>query len=71
MKEHHLVDIRLTEQKASGTIKIVGGDVELTPLGNFVATCSRFFRVNFLAKHRLLNGQYTDVLTDPFRKPAP
>jgi hypothetical protein len=67
MKEHHLVDIRLTEQKASGTIRVDDGVVRLTPLGAQIAQWSRFFRTHFLAKHRLLNGQYTDVLTDPFR----
>jgi hypothetical protein len=68
MKEDHLVEVRMTEQLASGTIKLDQGMVELTPRGQFIATCSRFFRTHFLAKHRLLMGQYTDVLTDPFRK---
>lgn len=66
-KEHHLVDVRLTEQSQSGTIVIENGCVKLTVKGNELATFSRFFRKNLLPKERLLMGQYTDVLTDPFR----
>jgi len=66
MKEDHLVDVRITEQQASGTITLQDGIVKLTGRGNFIATCSRFFRNNFLPKHRLLMGTYSDVLTHPF-----
>jgi hypothetical protein len=67
MKEHHLVDVRLTEQLESGTIEIDNGCVLLTPKGRRIASFSRFFRKNWLPKHRLLMGQYSDVLTDPFK----
>ncbi|WNL45541.1 hypothetical protein RKE25_19330 [Dyella sp. BiH032] len=67
MVEHHLVDIRLTEQLQSGTIEIHDGCVHLTPKGEFVASMGRFYRTHFLPRHRLLMGQYTDDLTDPFR----
>ena len=66
-KEHRLVAVRLTEQKESGTITINNGCVILTRRGNMLATFSRFFRLNFLPKKRLLMGEYTDALTDPFR----
>lgn len=66
-KEHHLVDVRLTEQLVSGTIVINNGCVKLTQYGRFLAHFSSYFRQNFLPKHRLLMGEYTDVLTDPFR----
>lgn len=66
-KEHHLIDVRITEQSQSGTIIIENGCVKLTEKGNTLATFSRFFRSNLLPKHRLLMGQYTDALTDPFR----
>lgn len=66
MKEHRLVDVRLTEQEQSGTIKIVDGCVKLTDKGRRLATFSRYFRKHFLPKHRLLMGEYTDDLTDPF-----
>ncbi|MFL0796840.1 MAG: hypothetical protein K6L73_05055 [Cellvibrionaceae bacterium] len=66
MKEHRLVDVRVTEQLESGTIKIVGECIELTQFGDFVASVGRFYRVNFLPKKRLLNDEYTDILTDPF-----
>ena len=67
VKEQHLVDVRLTEQTQSGTVVIENGCVKLTEKGNRLATFSRFYRKNFLPKQRLLMGQYTDALTDPFR----
>lgn len=70
MQEHHLIDVRLTEQGASGTIRIDNGCVKLTPKGEAIVTFSRWFRKNLLPKQRLLMGTYTDVLTDPFRSDA-
>lgn len=67
VKEHHLVDVRLTEQLESGTIVIRDGCVLLTDKGRRLAHISRFFRNNLLPKHRLLMGRYSDALTDPFR----
>jgi hypothetical protein len=67
VKEHHLVDVRLTEQLESGTIVIHDGCVLLTDKGRRLAHISRFFRNNLLPKHRLLMGTYSDALTDPFR----
>ncbi len=68
VKEHRLVDIRLTEQQQSGTILIEKGCVKLTDRGNKIAEFSRFFRKHFLPKQRLINGEYSDALVDPFRK---
>jgi len=70
VKEHHLVEIRLTEQQESGTISISNGCVRLTERGEMLARMSRYFRQHFLPKQRLLMGQYSDVLTDPFRNSA-
>jgi hypothetical protein len=67
VKEHRLVDVRLTEQQSSGTITIQNGCVKLTSRGDQLATFSRYFRQHFLPKKRLLMGEYTDDLTDPFR----
>ncbi|WP_341927068.1 hypothetical protein [Stenotrophomonas geniculata] len=67
VREHHLVEVRLTEQLQSGTIDIEHGCVKLTPRGERLASFSRFYRQNLLPTHRLLMGQYTDALTDPFR----
>ncbi|MDD3769165.1 MAG: hypothetical protein PHV10_00980 [Sulfuricurvum sp.] len=66
MPEHRLVDVRLTEQLSSGTIVIENGCVKLTEKGDRLAKMSRFFRQNFLPKERLLMGQYSSDLTDPF-----
>jgi hypothetical protein len=67
VKEHRLVDVRLTEQQVSGTIVIENGCVKLTERGARLASFSRFFRANLLPRQRLLAGTYTDDLTDPFR----
>lgn len=67
MQEDRLVDVRLTEQLQSGTITISDDCVLLTDKGRRLAHFSRFFRNHLLPKHRLLMGQYSDVLTDPFR----
>jgi hypothetical protein len=67
VKEHRLVNVRLTEQLESGTIKINNGCVTLTEKGRGVVLFSRMFRRNFLPKHRLLMGVYSDDLIDPFK----
>lgn len=65
--EHRLVDVRLTEQLESGTIEIESGCVRLTEKGQSIVRLSRHFRTHWLPKKRLLMGEYTDDLTDPFR----
>jgi hypothetical protein len=67
LQEHHLVEVRLTEQSQSGTIRIENGCVKLTAKGEHIVQFSRWFRKNLLPKQRLLMGRYTDELTDPFR----
>lgn len=67
LPEHRLVDVRLTEQLSSGTIEISDGCVRLTSRGENLVAFSRYFRQNFLPKERLLLGEYSDDLTDPFR----
>lgn len=67
MKEHRLVDIRLTEQNRSGTLVIENNCVKLTDKGRKIAEFSLFFRQNFLPKNRLIMGEYSDDLTNPFK----
>lgn len=67
MPEFRLVDVRLTEQLESGTITIENGCVKLTAKGKRLASFSRFVRQNLLAKNRLLAGEYSDDLVDPFK----
>lgn len=67
VREHRLVDVRLTEQIESGTIEIQNGCVKLTQKGEWIAQVSRYFRQHWLPKERLLMGKYSDDLTDPFR----
>jgi hypothetical protein len=71
LKEHRLVDVRLTEQLESGTVRIEHGCVRLTDKGERLAHFSRYFRQHWLPKQRQLMGQYSDALTDPFRHSAP
>lgn len=61
--EVRLVDVRLTEQLKSKTISEKGNCVILTKRGVLMVNFSRFFRQNLLAKIRLLDGEYTDYLT--------
>jgi hypothetical protein len=68
VKEHHLMKVRFTEQEQSGTIELRDGIIYLTPKGDFIARMSRLYRKNILPKKRLLMGEYTDALTDPFRE---
>lgn len=68
MREHRLVDVRLTEQLQSGTIRIKDGCVILTDKGRQIAAFSRAFRTHWLPRKRLLMGEYSDDLTDPFER---
>lgn len=68
VSEHRLIDIRLTEQLESGTIKIENNCVFLTQKGKKVVHFSQFFRINFLPKNRLIMGEYSDDLIDPLKK---
>lgn len=67
VKEHRLMDVRLTEQLESGTIVIEDGCVLLTEKGENIASFGRYFRKNWLPKQRLLMGEYSADLTDPFQ----
>lgn len=67
LREQRVADVRLTEQLKSGTIAVADGCVRLTPRGARLASFSRFFRAHLLPRQRLLRGQYSDELTDPFR----
>lgn len=67
LPEHRLTDIRLTEQLHSGTIRIVDGCVTLTDRGRIVIAFTKFYRHNFLPRHRDIMGVYSDHLTDPLR----
>ena len=67
MQEHHLVDIRMTEQMEAGTVVVRDGCVLLTPWGDSMATASRFYRLHFLPTRRLLMGTYSSALVDPFQ----
>jgi hypothetical protein len=68
MREHRLVEVRLTEQLESGTIRIADGCVLLTPRGDRLANFSRYFRQNLLPRNRLLAGEYTSALINPFER---
>lgn len=65
--EHKLVDVRLTEQLNSGTIRIENGCVILTDRGRRIALFTRYYRTHMLPRQREVMGQYTDAITDPFR----
>ena len=66
MPEFRLVDVRMTEQITSGTVRIDKGCVILTPKGRRLSGFARFYRKTFLPRKRVLMGEVTDQLTDPF-----
>ena len=68
LPEFRLVDVRLTEQVASGTAVIEDGCVKLTSKGRGLAAFVRFYRKTFLPKKRYLRGEVTDQLTRPFEQ---
>jgi hypothetical protein len=68
LKEHRVLEIRLTEQENSGTISIKGNCVSLTNLGKIISNFTLFFRSNFLPKNRLIMNNYSDELTNIFNK---
>lgn len=67
MEEHRVLEIRLTEQRNSGTISIIENCVILTSLGKSISNFTLFFRSNFLPKSRLIMDNYSDDLTRIFR----
>lgn len=71
LPEHRVTDIRLTEQRQSGTVVFDNGCVRLTAWGNFLATFSRTFRATLLPRNRLVGDEYTDDLVDPFERSKP
>jgi len=71
VKEHHLVDVRLTEQLESGTIIIENNCVLLTAKGEQFVSFSKAFRKHWLPKKRLLLGVYSNALVDPFSAGVP
>lgn len=71
VREHRLMDVRLTEQLQSGTVQIDAANcLRLTPRGDRLARFSRFFRAHWLPPRRLVAGAYTQDLVDPFARDA-
>jgi hypothetical protein len=69
--EYRVVDTRLTEQIASGTLVIRDGCVLLTPRGNAAVNVFAFVRRHLLPQKRDILGDVTDELTNPFRNSSP
>lgn len=68
--ESRLADVRLTEQLESGTVELIDGCIVLTEKGDLIASFGQLFRKNLLPKERLLMGEYSADLTDPFKNSA-
>lgn len=68
MREYRVTDARLTEQLESGTIEVHDGCVRLTAKGYRIVAASSYFRENLLPRQRLLMGDYSDDLTQPFQR---
>jgi hypothetical protein len=67
INEHRLVDVRITEQIESGTILLDNDCVKITKKGEQIILLSKFVRTYLLPKKRLLMGEYTDDLINPFK----
>lgn len=67
LREHRLIGARMTEQIESGTITIEDGCVRLTSRGRIIVKFTRFYRKTLLPKRRVLMGEVTSDLTDPFK----
>lgn len=65
LKEHRLIDIRLTEQLKTKTVIIDKNCLRLTSKGKKVVRFSTIFRQYFLPKQRLIRDKYTDELISP------
>ena len=65
LKEHRLIDIRLTEQLKTKTVIIDKNCLRLTSKGKKVVLFSTIFRQYFLPKQRLIRDKYTDELISP------
>jgi hypothetical protein len=67
MQEYRVAEVRMTEQVSSGTVKIEDGCIRMTTRGRALAHFTRFYRRNFLPKHRRIAGEVTDELTRPYQ----
>ena len=65
LKEHRLIDIRLTEQLKTKTVIIDKNCLRLTSKGKKIVGFSTIFRQYFLPKQRLIRDKYTDELISP------
>ena len=65
LKEHRLIDIRLTEQLKTKTVIIDKNCLRLTSKGKKVVRFSNIFRQYFLPRQRLIRDKYTDELISP------
>ena len=66
LKEFNVVDLRLTEQLHSGTIRIENQCIFLTPKGEVLSSISGFIRKNLLPRKRLIGDGYSDKLLSPY-----
>jgi hypothetical protein len=64
MYDYRVTEMRITEQINSGTIYEDNGKYYLTNKGHFIATFTRFFRLHFLPKKRLIMNTYSNELVN-------
>ncbi len=60
MHDYRAMDMRISEQVASGTIEVKNGCVFLTPKGKRVNAIAQFFRREFLPEKQMVRGQIVD-----------
>ena len=68
VKEHKLIDIRVTEQLKTKSVIIENDCLRLTERGETLVKFSTFFRKYFLPKKRLIGEKYSDDLVFPLKE---
>ena len=66
LPEFRVVDVRLTEQLQSGTLRRENGCLRLTERGAAIAAFAKWYRRTLLPRRRVVLGEETDELRRPF-----
>jgi hypothetical protein len=71
LPEFRVVDLRITEQLQSGTLRLDHGCLRITPRGQALAAFVRWYRSVLLPRRRVMLGVETDALRHPFAHTTP
>ena len=66
LDEFKVPEVRMTEQLTSGTVVSQDGCLHLTAKGRRLSGFAHFYRGHFLPRKRVIGGELSDSLLDPF-----